>query len=162
MKGSADKWGMRALPSLLVVGTIAVGLASCSQPSGGEGAARQTPLVQGPQMERSRFISATVTRRFDAQGRMTNDRMVVKDAEELARLESYFKEAGRGERGPLTGGWVPSMVVTFKPKMGREVKVHTNYEVWSEGTGDWPVNVGLKDHMERLFARNATASVVGQ
>jgi hypothetical protein len=112
---------------------------------------------QGPKLGETRFVSATITRRFDAQGRMTNDKRTVTEPQELAQLESYFREAGRGERGPLTGGWVPSVVVAFKPKVGREVKVHSNYLVWSEGTGDWPVKPALKDYIERMFNRDATA-----
>ena len=57
----------------------------------------------------------------------------------------------RPRRGPASGGWVPSLVVTFKPKLGREVKIHSNYEVWSEGTGDWPATPAMKDYIARLF-----------
>ena len=88
---------------------------------------------------------------------MVNDRLTLSDPEQLAILESYFRQAGRGERGPLAGGWIPSLVITFKPALGREVKVHSNYQVWSEGIGDWPVKPALKDHVQRLFSRKADA-----
>lgn len=154
---SVDKKGMRGLPSVVVVALLGLGLASCNQNGGAAGAGNPSMAVQGPNLEQSRFISATVTRRFDPSGQMLNDRIVVKDPQELAKLESFFREAGRGERGPASGGWVPSLVVTFKPKLGREVKIHSNYEVWSEGTGDWPATPAMKDYIARLFQHNATA-----
>jgi len=134
-----------------------MGLASCSEPSGS--AAQGSPSVAqtGPKLGQSRFVSATITRKFDSSGQMTNDRLTINDREELATLEAYFSQAGRGERGPLTGGWVPAVIITFKPALGREVKIHSNYEVWSEGTGDWPAKRGLKDHVQRLFSRKAEA-----
>ncbi|MBA2707346.1 MAG: hypothetical protein H0U59_06040 [Gemmatimonadaceae bacterium] len=157
---SADKQGMRANPFLVIVlGLMVAMLTSCSQPSGGAGGAQAMATQDGPRMGNSRFVSATVARKFDASGRVTNDRLTVTEPEELAMLESYFRQAGRGERGPLTGGWVPSVIVTFKPALGREVKVHSNYQVWSEGTGDWPVKGSLKDRVERMFDRKIVAAL---
>jgi hypothetical protein len=157
---SVDKPTMRANSVLVVVLSLMVaGLVSCNQPGGGSaGGGSAASIAQGPRIGASRFVSATVTRKLDASGKLTNDRLTVTKPQELAILESYFRQAGRGERGPLTGGWVPSVIVTFKPALGREVKVHSNYEVWSEGTGDWPVKGGLKDRIERMFDRKALAA----
>ncbi len=126
----------------------------CSSPknSGGARTAEGISPVVGAHAP-SRFVTATITRRFDASGQATNDKLVINDPDELAVLESYFSQAGTGERGPQSGGWAPAVTIQFKPKLGRTLRVMSNYEVWSEGMGDWPVRSSLRDHIERLFAQ---------
>ena len=143
---------------VVVCGLLVAGLVSCNQPSSGGSADGAASVSQGSGTGRTRFVSATVTRKFDGSGRLTNDRLNVSDPQQLAALESYFRQAGRGERGPLAGGWVPSVIITFKPTLGREVKIHTNYEVWSEGLGDWPAKDGLKSQIERMFDHKTIAA----
>jgi hypothetical protein len=143
---------MRAI--LFAATFMTVLLVGCNSPSSGTGVrtAGGVSPVAGAHPQ-SRFTTATITRRFNAAGEATNDKLTITDPEELAVLESYFAQAGKGERGPLSGGWAPTVTIQFKPAMGRTVRVTSNYEVWSEGMGDWPVKASLRDHIERLFAR---------
>lgn len=141
------------LGALLLIGCNSSG--SGSSTAGGIAAANGS--ASSPQAT-SRYVSATITRTFDSNGQATNDRLTVTDPNELVALQSYFASAGQGQRGPLTGGWQPSVIIKLKPAVGRQVRILTNYEVWSEGTGDWPAAAGMKDHLERMFANRVAGS----
>ncbi|HEX8523086.1 MAG TPA: hypothetical protein VF669_12585 [Tepidisphaeraceae bacterium] len=143
---------MRAVPLIALLLLVA----SCSSPNIRSGAGASGAARAAGARPVSRFISATISRKFNSNGVATNDRRTVADTEELVALESFFPQAGTSERGPLSGGWQPAVTIQFKRATGRSVRVITNYEVWSEGLGDWPVRPALKDHLDRLFARRAS------
>jgi hypothetical protein len=139
----------------LAAALATVVLVGCSAPSNGTGvrtASGISPAVGAHAS--SRFVSATISRRFDASGQATNDKLVINDPNELVALESYFSQAGTGERGPQSGGWSPAITIQFRPKLGRVIRVTSNYEVWSEGMGDWPVRTSLRNYIEQLFAQH--------
>ena len=147
--------------AILYACALAGALAAFGCDSSGVGGGAQTAGGISPEVAvkrpNTRFVTATIERRFDASGQMTNDKLTIHDPEELAELEAFFPDAGAGARGPEVGGWSPAVIVQFKPLLGRTIRVMSNYEVWSEGTGDWPAKRALKDHVERLFAhRQAT------
>jgi hypothetical protein len=147
----ADNFNMRVI--LLAAAFTTVILMGCSAPSGGTGVktAGGVKAAMGAHAQ-SRFISATITRRFDASGMATNDKLTITDPDQLAVLESYFPQAGTGERGPQSGGWAPAVTIELKPALGRKIRVMSNYEVWSEGMGDCPIRASFRDYIERLFA----------
>jgi len=141
------------------VGALLIGCNSSG--SGGNstagGIAAASGSANSPQAS-SKYVSATITRTFDSQGQATSDRMTITDPQELVALSSYFPTAGQAQRGPLAGGWQPAVIIKLKPAVGRQVRILTNYEVWSEGTGDWPAPAGMKDHLNRLFANRVAGS----
>jgi hypothetical protein len=150
---------MRAFTLGLAV-AVSLGGFACSSPHAQpRTAGAVSDANSGPQLDSTRFVSATISRSFDSQGRATNDRLTVKSPEELAALEAFFREVGTGQRGPQAGGWMPAVVIKFKPVIGREVRVASNYEMWSEGVGNWPVKPALKDHLDRLFTHRTVSAV---
>lgn len=143
---------------LIAVFSCAIALlAGCSSNSSGTPAVRTASGVDASVGAKpvSRFTSATILRRLDSAGTATNDHLTVKDPDELVALESFFPQVGTNQRGSGAGAWAPSVIIQFKPAQGRSIRVLTNYQVWSEGLGDWPVNPAFGDHLDRLFAHSA-------
>lgn len=104
----------------------------------------------------TQYVSATIMRKFNSKGVATNDQLVLTSPREVARLEKYFPEMGSGRRGPTVAGWLPKVIIQFKPKMGRTIRVMTNYQVWTEGTGDWDMRPSFKFYLDQLFANRTS------
>ena len=139
---------MRLIALSLITSAL---IAGCSAPAKQPQTAGGVDSAAANSSNQSRYSSATVTRTMDSNGRATNDKITISDPQQLNRVMSYFPEAGQNRRGPLAGGWMPAITIHAHPKNGRAVVIRSNYEFWSEGTGDWPVDAGFRDYIDRLF-----------
>ncbi len=148
----ADRLNMRN--PVLIVACLAGLVVGChsSSDGGSSPSVGLTPSALGPS-ETTHYVSATIERLRNAQGRAATDQMALTDSGDLATLESYFPQLNSGERGRTVGAWTPAVIIHFKPALGRTIRVMTNDQVWTEGTGDWPISSDFKYYIDRLFAR---------
>jgi len=114
----------------------------------------------GPPEDASAFISAKVVQRQLVGVEIKEKTVVVTDAEQIARLASFFPGLGQG-RAPLPpAGWVGRVFVTFTRNDGTTLEILSTYERWSAlRKGDWPVKGDLKSFIEALFSAPATRPV---
>jgi len=72
------------------------------------------------------------------------------DAASANRLAAFFPQLGTGSRSRIAGAWMPTVEVDFKAADGKVTHVMSNFEVWSEGRGDWAAQPGLEAHVTEL------------
>ena len=59
---------------------------------------------------------------------------------------------GQQRESDIAAAWKANVIITLTDKSGQEYKVDTNFEVWSEVSGDWPVvGVGFEEYIVELF-----------
>jgi hypothetical protein len=90
------------------------------------------------------YASAIVTVRDYAPIRSIKIRL---DAASANRLATYFPQLGRGQTSGIAGAWMSSVEVDFKAADGAITNVASNFEVWSEGSGDWATQPGLEAYI---------------
>lgn len=66
------------------------------------------------------------------------------DAASANRLATFFPQFGTGKDSGIAGTWMPTVEVDFTAADGTVTHVASNFDVWSEGRGDWPSQPGLE------------------
>ncbi len=61
---------------------------------------------------------------------------------DLRDLISYLQGLGKGRQSPVAGGWEAGLEIKFVLSDGRTIRVTVSqdYQSWSEGRGDWPLD----------------------
>lgn len=90
------------------------------------------------------YASAIVTVRVRAPARSVKTTL---DAASANRLATFFPQLGTRKKSGTAGAWMPKVEVDFKAADGAVTHVTSNFEVWSEGRGDWPVQPGLEAYV---------------
>ena len=78
------------------------------------------------------------------------DTKIPLDAAAANRLATFFPQLGTRRRSGIAGAWLPTVEVAFKAADGAVTHVTSNFEVWSEGHGDWAAQPGLEAHVAEL------------
>lgn len=99
-------------------------------------------------MPQKEFVKAELKVFFTDQGK----RVIITDSHTVERLLSFFPGVGQGKASPDAGGWESEVEVVLTRLDGRAVVVRSDFESWSEGHGDWPVNGHLKSYVQDLLA----------
>lgn len=93
------------------------------------------------------YASARLTVRDYAPARSTK---VTLDAASANRLATFFPQLGTGKKSRIAGAWMPTVEVNFKAADGAVTHVMSNFEVWSEGRGDWAAQPGLEVYVSSI------------
>src|ERR1035437_1659287 len=78
----------------------------------------------------------------------------INDPQELAKFASFFPQMGKGKKSYIAGGWMSGTDIKLYKADGTvisiSVSVNDDYNVWSEGNGDWRVKGDLKTYLNKL------------
>jgi hypothetical protein len=98
-----------------------------------------------------RCTEAVVDVTVDPTGRLVKVKKTLTDAKEVDRLASFFPHFGEGRKSSTAGLWQGFASVKFTGSDGRVVTVHTNYEWWTEGSGDWPMDTEFTKYVMSIL-----------
>jgi hypothetical protein len=98
------------------------------------------------------YTTASISRTQDSRGNVASGSLTISDPQKIAQLAAYFPNAGTGQRSDESSAWTASVTVRLKTTAGRTVRVRSNYKVWSEGLGDWPLPERFGRFIDGLFA----------
>lgn len=96
------------------------------------------------------FVNAKVTIYYDDQGRWVDGDEIVVEGAEFQHLLAFFPEVGMGKKGVAPSGWEAKVVIVLIRSDGTEQRVSSNFELWSEGNGDWPSAKEFRAYIEGL------------
>lgn len=111
--------------------------------------------ADGDASRKCSYVRAEVTISTCVQGSVSSESFVVHNRDEVCRLAAYFPGLGNGANSSQAASWVPSVRIGFIKTNGEANSVATNYEFWSEGHGDWPVNAGLEAYLREIKLRQS-------
>ena len=98
------------------------------------------------------FVSAEVRYIRTTSGKVLNKTVKLDKTEAVEKLVKFFPTVGRQRESDIAAAWKANVIITLTDKGGQEYKVDTNFEVWSEVSGDWPVvGVGFEEYIVELF-----------
>jgi len=86
--------------------------------------------------------------------RLRGKTIIVTDPQTVLKLLSFFPRMGQGRSSNIVAGCASRVSIVFVDEAGKEVKVASNYDVWSEGDGDWPMDPGFSSYISDLLKDN--------
>ena len=81
--------------------------------------------------------------------------VIMSDAEQFAKLLSFFPDLSNEKETDLSGGWEGKYQIVFQFRGRPEVKVTTSSDdtLWSSGKGDKPLKKGLSAFLDPMFKK---------
>lgn len=100
-----------------------------------------------PDLHRAKAVNyagAVLTVRDYAPIRSTK---ITLDAASANHLAGFFPQLASGKKSRIAGAWMPTVEVQFQAADGAVTHVASNFDVWSEGRGDWAAQPGLEAYV---------------
>ncbi len=102
--------------------------------------------------KKTAFTTAEVKYIRTSAGKVLNKTIKVEKAEAIEKLVKFFPTVGEKRKSDIAAAWKANVIVTLTDKNGKEHVVSSNFDDWSEGSGDWPIiGKGFEEHIVELF-----------
>jgi len=117
---------------------------------------KEAPSTSNPQAAASLrnrgFIRAQIKRHFDAnENPVPTTAKTIDDATQIQKLIAFFPGCDTGRTSPITGNWKSHADVRVYRADGSSLLIKSDYKVWSEGNGDFPLRGPFRQYIATLF-----------